>query len=92
MSSLFPGVVSKLRCTTMPPVHVLCNSATTWRMWLDDSKACLEVQIDGLMIVGTVKYTMDYTIYAHYPLPEEVQVAAEGEQEATVSTSPEELG
>lgn len=79
MSSLVPGAESKLRCMTMPTVHVPCSSATTWRMWLDsnDSKVCLEVQIDEPMVVGQrVRYTMDCTIHAHVPSPEEVRAAA----------------
>ena len=88
VSSFVPaGVESKLPCT-MLLIHVLHNSASvmTWRMWLNDLQ--ISFQIDGSMIVGQrVQYTMDYTMHAHDPSQEEVQVAARV-QEATVNTSP----
>lgn len=88
MSSLVPDEESKLLCMTMLIVHVLCNSARTWRVRLNDSKVCLEFQIDGPMMVGQrVQYMMDYTIHAHDPSLEEVRAAAKVSV-ATVSTSP----
>lgn len=88
MSSLVPDAESKLLCTTMPMIHVLCNSAMTWRARLNDSKVCLEFQIDGLVMVGRrVQYMMDYTTHAHDPSLEEVQAEARVSV-TTVSTSP----
>lgn len=54
MFSLVPEAESKLRCTTMPPVHVLYNFAMTSKVQLSDLKICLEVRIDELSttIVG----------------------------------------